>query len=398
MLRRGISKRTGGVSLTLIGQNTTRTKQLNKEIVFEIIRKHQPIPRHEIAEKTLLTRGTISNIVSDLIAEDLIKTSGTLLEEKERAGRRSVALKINSDAIHIIGIHISMRYIQFGLINLNGDLINKELVNIAEDTSTDTLNKQLLSMLNSFLMKINSTSISAIGVGVSGLVNQRGDVLVKSNHLGIKDYPIAANIQSVIDVPVYLENNAKAMANAEKMFGVGKSYSDFLAIYLGEGIGSGMVINDKLFHGNSIGIGEFGHMTYLPDGIRCWCGNRGCIERYTSEKELLKRLDISSIHELYKKVDENNSEILRGLESAGQKIGITLTSLLNMLRFPVIIFSGNLADKRLPLLSEVERIVNQYSYDSDHSPVLIHRTSLGSNIGLLGAASLALTNVFNQTY
>src|SRR5699024_8554018 len=101
--------------MSLIGQNTMRTKKFNKKIVLEIIRKYQPISRHEIAEKAKLTRGTISNISSELIEEGLIKTQGNLNEEQVKVGRKSIALEINENVIHVIGIHISMKRIQIGL-------------------------------------------------------------------------------------------------------------------------------------------------------------------------------------------------------------------------------------------------------------------------------------------
>lgn len=379
----------------LIGQNTTRAKQFNKKIILEIIRKYQPIPRHEIAEKTKLTRGTISNISSELIEEGLISVSGNLDEEQARAGRRSVALEINKNAIHVIGIHISMKRIQIGLVNLTGEIVSKTYVDIHEDASTSSFNDLLIATIRQFINSVGNIKISSIGVGTSGFLNINKEVILKSNNLGIIDYPIVNEVQSAFGIPVYLENNVKAMALAEKMFGAGKVNSNFMTIYLGEGIGSGIVINNSLFQGDSIGTGEFGHVTYLPDGIPCWCGNNGCIERYASETVLLQKLEIPTVNELIKKIKGNNKDAVRELEKAGEKIGITLASLLNIIHFPVVIFSGKLANEKLPLLDAVKRIVNSRSPKIVNESVQIQQSLLGEDIGLLGSASLFLSEVYN---
>src|SRR5699024_101768 len=188
--------------------------------------------------------------------------------------------------------------------------------------------------INIFITKeANDKNIKAIGIGVSGVINANKDTVIKSNHFNLNEYSIVKSIQSFFNIPIYLENNVKSMANAERMFGAGKYNSNFLSIHIGEGIGSGMIINDTLFHENSIGLGEFGHMTYLPDGIPCWCGNRGCIERYASENEILQRLNISSIKKLFDLINDKNTNVLRELDNVGRKVGIVLVSLVNMLRF-----------------------------------------------------------------
>jgi len=380
----------------LIGQNTTRTKQLNKKIVLDIIRKYQPIPRYKIAEKMQLTRGTISNIVSELIKEDLIQAGGIFNEKEGRVGPRSVALELNSNAMHIIGVHISMKHVEIGLVNLSGDLLKLQNIEISQDITNNKLDQLLLYNLNIFITKeANDKNIKAIGIGVSGVVNANKDTVIKSNHFNLNEYSIVKSIQSFFNIPIYLENNVKSMANAERMFGAGKYNSNFLSIYLGDGIGSGMVINDTLFHENSIGLGEFGHMTYLPDGIPCWCGNRGCLERYASESEILNRLNLGNIEELQIKVNNNDVYTLRELKNAGEKIGIVLTSLVNILRFSEVIFSGNLVDDKYPLLNSIDYTVNKNAYNSYNKRVNVYRTSLGKNIGILGSASLALESVFD---
>jgi len=381
----------------LLGQNTTRTKQLNKQLVLNIIRKYQPIPRYKIAKKTQLTRGTISNIVSELIEEDLITSGGAFNEDKNRVGPRSVALEINGEALQIIGVHISMNSIQIGLVNLNGELLRFQNIKIQQLITNEGLNELLINHLNSFIFEeTREEKVKAIGIGVSGIVDSKKDVVIKSNHLNIDNYHIVEYLQTFFKVPIYLENNVKSMANAERMFGAGKYNSNFLSIHIGEGIGSGMIINDTLFHENSIGLGEFGHMTYLPDGIPCWCGNRGCIERYASENEILQRLNISSIKKLFDLINDKNTNVLRELDNVGRKVGIVLVSLVNMLRFSEVIFSGNLADKDLPLLNAVNETVNTSAYNSNNKRINIHQTSLGKNIGVLGAASLALESVYSM--
>ncbi|MFB5662533.1 ROK family protein [Alteribacillus sp. HJP-4] len=379
----------------LVGQNTSRTKQINKSLVLQMIMKYQPISRQEIAEKTKLTRATITNITSTLIQEDYIRILGDMEEGKARAGRRSVALEINGNSTHVLGVHISLSDIEIGLINLNGNVVKEETIRLPKKMTAETFLRMLTSEMEAFVNNLHGITVHSIGIGALGLIDFHSGKLLNADHLGLKNIDVTAHIEKHFQIPVFLDNNVRAMTLAEKIFGKGTLHTDFIHIFIGQGIGAGFVIEEKLFRGGITGAGEFGHMTYIPGGEPCWCGNFGCLERYASEAAVLDKLQIS-FEELQISLQHKDEQTLQALVAAGEQIGTVLTSVMNMLHVPKVIISGRLAQSDFPVLPTIEKIVNERSFLARQQRVAVESSGLASHIGLIGAASLAFLYGFLQ--
>jgi N-acetylglucosamine repressor len=186
------------------------------------------------------------------------------------------------------------------------------------------------------------------------------------------------------------------MALAEKLFGSCKNETDFLCVYLGQGIGSGMYLRDQLFRSDLTGAGELGHMIYQPGGIPCWCGSCGCLERYASEAAILKEFKVSSIDDFITGCKHGDEKMRKGATDAGKQIATVLTSIINMLHVHKIMIGGKLADLELPLITEIRKEVRHLSFLDKKRRVEIEASSMGEQVGVIGAASLALLYaVFN---
>ncbi|WP_445492720.1 ROK family transcriptional regulator [Niallia sp. 03133] len=372
----------------LIGQNTDRTKQKNKALVLQTILKSGQISRVGISERTKLTRATITNITAELIQDGLIHEIGSIEAGKVRAGRKLVALELNGDSTIVVGIHIRMDRLELGLVNLKGEVKAFKKTALPENLDAQYFVEWLTFEIKSFLETHQPISIYGIGVGSVGLVNFLEGKIVEAKHCGWENVDIISILSASFPLPIFLDHNVRAMALAEKMYGKNVSDEDLLFIYIGKGIGAGMVIHNQIFRGRKTGAGEFGHMTYMPNGKKCWCGNNGCLEQYVSEAEIVKVLNVSSVEEVVDAVKIGDAAAIHAVEEMGEKIAVVLTSTINMFNFSRIIFGGFMAKRESPLIHTVKEVINERSFLARQEEVTIENSELGEKIGVLGAASL----------
>ncbi|MDQ1913442.1 ROK family transcriptional regulator [Paenibacillus sp. GD4] len=375
-----------------VGHNTARTKQMNRSLVLQTLFRHSLISRQEIAELTKLTPATITNITRELMNDNLITEAGSL--SASGTGRRRIGMELNADAYWVLGVHISLRRLEIGSVNLKGEVEDPEVHELSS-LNTEEFLRLLQELLERYISNRPGRIFRAIGAGIFGFVSFRTGV-VNWIHSGWTHIPLAAWLEERFGLPAYVDNNVRAMALGEKMFGDSKDISDFMSVFIGTGIGSGLVINDTIFRSGYMETGEFGfgHMTYIPDGIPCWCGNRGCLERYASESSILETLGLSKMDELLSKYREQDPKAVALLHETGRIIGKVLVSFLNMLHVKRIVIGGRLASKELPLLKEIREIVRERSVTMRYSQIEITASTLGREIGMISAAALAMHGEF----
>ncbi|WP_181347170.1 ROK family transcriptional regulator [Thalassobacillus sp. CUG 92003] len=376
--------------MSFIGQNTTRAKQFNRSLVFQTLIRLQSTTRQEIASNTKLTPATITNIVNEFMSEGIVSEAGSRRSESQKAGRKTMMLDLNERARLVAGIHIRSDRVELGIVTLKGNVIAEQQFWLPDGCDQHDFLRLLKDELTVFLRAHEDLTVAAIGIGSVGLVDFERGVLLEAKHLGWNEVALVNELQAEYAVPVYLDHNVRGMALGEKLFGSCKTETDFLSVYMGQGIGAGMYVNDQIYRSDVTGAGELGHATYQPEGEPCWCGNHGCLERYASEEAILSEWGIGSVDELLKAYADGDAQADRALRQAGKQIGIVLTSFVNMFHVNRIIIGGRLAQENTPLLAEVDHHVNTRSFLARKRDVIVSRTSLGEQLGVTGAASVAL--------
>jgi glucokinase len=258
------------------------------------------------------------------------------------------------------------------------------------------------------------------GIGVPGIIDMgTGTVLQSPNLPDWANYPVRDEIARRIEGNVTLENDANVAALGEKWMGAGRDIDSMCMFTLGTGVGSGIVLEGKIWHGMIGMAGECGHITVYPDGVQCGCGNRGCVEQYASATAV-KRMAIEAIAtgrapELARAMSENpefSSKVvfqyaMQGDTAAkeifdvvGRSLGMVLADVVNALNLPMYVLGGGMAsgwEAFAPaMFAELRR--RSYVYvataPDERLPrrkhTLITRALLGSDAGLVGAAKLAL--------
>ncbi|MGB9665547.1 MAG: ROK family protein, partial [Ignavibacteria bacterium] len=196
---------------------------------------------------------------------------------------------------YIIGIDVGGTSIKFGLVKENKILSELSLPTFAFKNSQKVL-MQVAIGLEQILKQVPKNEVKGIGIGFPGKVDsEKGVVISAPNFNNWKNVPVRKKLLK-FGYPVFIDNDANCAALGELIFGRGKNLENFIMVTLGTGVGGGIIINKKLFRGESGGAGEIGHITIDYSGPFCKCGKRGCVEAYAGNN-YIKQRTIHKLHE-----------------------------------------------------------------------------------------------------
>lgn len=377
-------------------------KSVNKSIILNKIRTDAPISRAQIAKGTKLTPPTVSSIVKELIEQGIVKESEL---GQSQGGRKPTMLLINSDAFYVIGVDAGPETVECILADLSGKVMERVVSNI----ETPITNEGFLSILKHGIQHIIETSdiklegILGIGVAMHGVVDvETGTSLVAPN-LNLTDIPIKAALEDAFHLIVKVENDARAMALGEYWFGGHGELDSMVAVNIGRGVGAGVVINGKLYHGAQDLAGEFGHMTIDMNGEVCTCGNRGCLQTFAAgpaigeraQREVGDSSEKVTGEEVYQQALAGNALYNQMLEETGVIIGIGLTNLIHMINPRKIVLGGGVMKSANILLPAIEQTIDQRVLTPAAKQTEVAVTKLGDDATLLGAVSLLLVELFD---
>jgi glucokinase len=252
--------------------------------------------------------------------------------------------------------------------------------------------------------------IQAVGLGVAGRVLPReGRVAFSPNIPALNDLPLVPRLAPLAPWPIFLENDADLFALGEHWLGAGRGHDQMLGITLGTGVGGGLILNGRIWAGTQGTSGEIGHITLDPDGRRCHCGNRGCLETLASGfwavtwvKEQLAQGASSWLEELYRTDPEalggealvaaarqSDPLAIKAFERAGKALGQAIATVVHLLGIPRVVIGGRFARAwevfHLFMLEELYRRLTLFPQEA----LSIVPAQLGDDAGLLGAARLA---------
>jgi glucokinase len=254
---------------------------------------------------------------------------------------------------------------------------------------------EMVSVIAQLRQSQGSTGLAGIGVGVPGFILLKEGVITHSNNLPFLDNtPIRDEMEQRLGTRVILENDANAAALGEKWMGAGRDVDDLVLLTLGTGIGGGIIMGGQVLHGYLGMAGELGHITVVPNGNPCGCGNQGCLEKHASATAVAAMARVLNLGEnlssedVYKMALAGNDQARRIFTIMGQALGVALAMLVNTFNFPLYLLSGGpLAawDLFAPAMMEEVR-VRSLTFRSSNTR--IEKAALGNQAGLYGAAYL----------
>ncbi|RMB58971.1 ROK family transcriptional regulator [Tessaracoccus antarcticus] len=246
--------------------------------LLDVIRGAGRISRVDLARRTGLTGATVSIVVRKLIDEGMVVEAG---RAESTGGKPAVLLELDPDARFAIGVHLEQSGITYVLSNLGGAVVGRWRHTGAETGDPSRVVERISLDLTALIESVGVEPDLIVGLGVVSpgpLTGSVGMALTRPTMNAWTDFPLAEALQRATGLPVMLENDATAAAVGEYWAGTRGSSTCFAALYMGVGLGSGLMVRGDLYRGASSNTGEVGHICVELDGPQCWCGGRGCVE------------------------------------------------------------------------------------------------------------------------
>ncbi|MCG3862907.1 MULTISPECIES: ROK family protein [unclassified Photobacterium] len=265
-------------------------KRNNAGSVYKLIDLYGPISRIELSKRSQLAPASITKITRELIDAHLIKE--TQFQEPSSRGRPAIGLVPANEGWQFLSIRLGRGYLTIALHELGGEILVEERQDIEQLHQEDVV-KKLLAEINIFFANHVSEldRMTAIAVSLPGLVNSSEGMVLQMPHYDVSNLPLGEIIHKETGLPVFIGNDTRSWALAEKLFGNSRGIANSILISIHHGVGAGIVLDDNVLQGKTGNVGELGHIQIKPYGKRCFCGNHGCLETVASLQAILEQVD-----------------------------------------------------------------------------------------------------------
>jgi len=340
----------------MVSRGTTQQSSApyNRRIVLDIIRRQGTASRKEIVDLVSLSPQTVANITNDLETIGLIRAKRA--SGPKSRGQPPIALELNPNAGHSIGISLEPGRVSAALVNLVGEIHSRCEVELDTHDQRRTLSA-MLGLIDDLIRPASSGRLWGVGIALPGPLIETDISFVGPTALeGWKDLSIFDALRDETRLQVFYSVDSVAGALGETLFGVAKLLDSFFYLHLGVGLGGTLVINRSAYRGANGNATEIGHIPVVPGGKACYCGNAGCLERYLSLHSLAEALGVADAADrasiIAEKLARNEDPVLLAWSAqAAERLRDAVCTIENMLDPPTIVIGGS-APKVL-----VERLV-----------------------------------------
>lgn len=320
-----------------------------------------------------------------------------------------------------LGIDIGGTNIRFGIVDVRGRLLSFNSLPIEQSADKaigqiKTFIKRLIEQSKGYETENTGIkNIKAVGIAAAGQIDRRNGVIIYSPNLNWRNVRIKEELENLFNIPVLIENDVNAIAYGEWKTGVGKGVKHLVCIFIGTGIGSGLVINNRLIEGCNGSAGEIGHTVIVSGGRKCHCGNNGCFEAYAGGWGIAEIAVEKAVQnpEKYKMLIELSSGDVTNIssesiskaymledEAAKELVHITagyiadgIISVVNLLNPCMIVLGGGVIDGIPDLVEIAEKEIRKRALKVSTDSLKIIKSKFGESAGLIGAAMAAKSQI-----
>ncbi|MCL4270131.1 MAG: ROK family transcriptional regulator [Anaerolineales bacterium] len=371
-----------------------QTKQHNRDLVLRTIFANESISRAEVARITNLTRTTVSDVVNGLLEEGLVEEVG---RGESIGGKTPILLSVVADSRYLIGLNLAQDKFIGAIVNLRGEI--KEMV---EEPVHDDDGKTALDLVYHIidqLIKKRIKPIVGIGVGTPGLVNTREGVVVNAVNLEWQDLPLGQLLEKKYKIPVSVLNDSQATAIGEYVYGGDHSDNDnLIVVNVKHGIGSGILVNGRLFQGDGGGAGEIGHVVVQENGELCRCGKHGCLETVSSARAVLKHLKLTSLEKAQSTFEAGEAKTTQVVDNAAHYLGISLANLIGTLNIEKIVLTGDMTRFGAKWLDAVNASMRNAALSRLSENTKLELGTLDYRACILGASAFLLLDDYSLLF
>jgi glucokinase-like ROK family protein len=390
-------------------------RQINLSTVLTHLRQNAPISRAALAEITGLNRATITRLVRELIEHGFVREMGV---QSLRAGRPSILLQLDPDAGCIIGAEIEVKFGSVILTDLAARVLWRQEVDFGDNDEPETVLNSIAQLIRQACSKAEESNRHVLGLGMSlpGLVDVSSGVLLFAPNMRWSDVPVKQWLENEFSIPIYVDNKANMAALAESYFGSARGSEYVLYINITAGVGSGIVLNQRIMPGVSGLAGEVGHMAINPDGPKCNCGSQGCWETYVSALAVFRRVreaildgEESQLADVVRDgferitiplmVDaarKGDRVALTSFEETGYYLGVGLASLINTFNPQKVVLGGYVTQAYEFLLPVIRKTVQERALRWPREAAEILVATYLNDASLMGAVATVYGQILSN--
>lgn len=354
-----------------------------------------------------------TSLVNELMTDGLLKDYGKI---DSSMGRPASTYGLASDACFFLGVDVKQYYISLGLLDFTKTLVTSEMRVPYQLENTSGSLDRLIALIRDFVHRIpvDQKNILSLCISLGGRINtNNGD---SHSFFHFSEEPLSSIVQRQLSIRAFLENDSRAMAYGEFHKGIVSTEKNVLFLNLDYGLGSGLMIEGKVYYGKSGYSGEIGHIPVFDNEILCHCGKKGCLETEASGrtllrlfKERIKQGQTSAIVSDPQKLDEirltdiieaaRNDDMLSIdlLAEIGGKIGRGIAVLINIFNPEMVILGGTLANTGDYIYLPVRSAINKYSLNLVNSDTKLCMSQLGEKAGIIGSCLIARNKLLTTT-
>ena len=374
----------------------------HSRMILNLLWTEKEISRADLARRTSLSRSTVSAIVTDLLGTSLVKEGRAGVSN---GGRRPILLQFQDRSSFIIGLELGATHVSCVLTDLRCNVRASWSAPVPVRDEPKVALEKMTMAVHSVLDAggVHPSNVLGIGVAVPSPVdNERPGKLLPLILPKWEGYNIATHLEDSFTRPVFVDNDANLGALGELWWGAGAFARDLAYIKVATGIGAGLIINSRIFRGSGGIAGEIGHTSIDPNGPQCICGLKGCLATFVGTPALLERAKQTmrasrsnrpaptSIDELVDAALEGEPSSVELMRYTGNKLGIGIANLLNLLNPKMVVLGGGIARAGDLVLDPIRETIHGLSLPASISGAVIRTTGLNEWGIAVGAATLVL--------
>ncbi|MHB8843450.1 MAG: ROK family protein [Nitrospirota bacterium] len=307
----------------------------------------------------------------------------------------------------VIGVDLGGTNARTALVGCSGDIFNKQ----KEATRAAEGHERVIATLVGHIDQQRKDAardgrkVVAVGVGAPGVIHAQTGVVVKSpNFPDWNNLPLKGTLERELKLPVFIENDANAAAFGEQWRGAAKDVKSLIFLTLGTGVGGGIILDGAIWHGADGMAGEVGHMTIVPDGRPCGCGNTGCLEMYASSRGIIMNYQEAvrtedrgrgavTSAQVYQAARANDPAALAALRQMGCSLGIGIANLINIFNPEMVVIGGGVREAWDLFIDATRSEITKRAFEYPAARTRIVPSVLGDDAGMVGAAAVAFQAV-----
>jgi len=377
-------------------------RDLNQSIALNLIAARGPLSRTDLARESGLPAATISRIIGDFVAADLVLETAS---DASSGGRRPILLRVNPTAGYVVGVKLREDALTVAVCDLSCAVIYQceaALPDPAPHRAVTTIAAAVERCIGA--AGVARRAVLGVGVGLSGLIDSARGLCRYSAILDWRDVDLGPALEYKLRLPVRVDNDVNTLAVAERQFGAGRDAADFLLVTVGRGVGLGIVIGGEIYRGARGGAGEVGHMTVdtSPDAPPCNCGKRGCLEAVASDYGIVRAATgVEPGHRVEAAMRDVLDRAIAGdaatraiFMRAGAALGVAVANLINIFDPALVLLGGEGLRAGDLILEPARAMIPRHAFGRSHDDIALSVCPTEEADWARGAASLVLREVF----